>query len=340
MGQKFTDNALTTLASSITNVATTLSVAAGKGANFPQVVGKGTPGAALDFFVITMEDSAGNREKIKCEERPVGDALGSAGYPLIRGYDGTTARGWTAGDSVDLRIEKKTHQEAIDKVITAGLGHAFGIKDSTTTGLTFGYYGALLNVDGVATLIADGTLALTAGATNFIERDAAGTVSFNTASFSAGKSPLYQVVCGASQMSTITDKRADNRAIFGRSTKSLAAGGTIVLAADEVRAPILDFTGALASNTTVEMPNVKRAWIIRDQTTRGGFSLTVKVNGQPGIAIPTNGGEFHIYGNGTDIRRVQSADLLSLEAQVVNILASAAKIGVLDFLTHEAFGGI
>jgi len=105
MGIKFKDNALTTLASNIAMGATTLSVPAGKGDKFPAVTGAGIPGSATDYFYVTMEDASGNRELIKCEHRPLGtDTLGSGGYPLIRGAYGTTARGWTAGDSVDLRL--------------------------------------------------------------------------------------------------------------------------------------------------------------------------------------------------------------------------------------------
>ena len=93
MGIKFKDNALTTLASGIANVATTLAVPAGKGDNFPAIIGAGTPGSATDYFVITMENAAGQRELIKVEHRAAGsDTLGTGGYPLVRGYGGSTAR--------------------------------------------------------------------------------------------------------------------------------------------------------------------------------------------------------------------------------------------------------
>lgn len=101
MALKFTDNALTTLATGINNAATQLTVAAGTGANFPAVAG------AIDYFIITMEDASGNREFIRCDNR-AGDLLGSASYPLQRGYNGSTARSWSAGDSVDLRWNTAT----------------------------------------------------------------------------------------------------------------------------------------------------------------------------------------------------------------------------------------
>jgi len=209
MGRRFSDNALTTLASSITAVSTTLTVATGKGNNFPAVTGHGTPGATPDHFIITLEDAAKNIEKIRVENRAVAsDVLGSAGFPLVRGYDGTIARAWNAGDSVDLRFDKSEAQDVEDKVQGSALGRAFGLKGLTTIGLTFGFYGGLVYNGAVLTTVADGTVALTASQTNFVERTLAGVVSANTVGFTAGRVPLYQVATDASGITSITEKRA------------------------------------------------------------------------------------------------------------------------------------
>ena len=93
---RFTDNVLTTLATGISNVDTQLTVAAGTGTRFPSV------SSGDGYFIITMEDAAGNREFIRCDHRAT-DLMGSGPYPLQRGYGGSTARAWLAGDSVDLR---------------------------------------------------------------------------------------------------------------------------------------------------------------------------------------------------------------------------------------------
>jgi microcystin-dependent protein len=101
MGIKFTDNALTTLASNISSSDGTLTVPAGRGDNFPVVAG-----GSGDFFVVTMENGSFQREQIQVFHRPSGsDTLGSVGFPNTRAY-GTTpaARAWVAGDSVDLRL--------------------------------------------------------------------------------------------------------------------------------------------------------------------------------------------------------------------------------------------
>lgn len=100
MGIKFTDNALTILAANISDTDKTISVPAGKGDNFPTVTG-----GSGDFFVITMENAAGQRELIKVIHRLAGiDTFGSLQYPCERGYGGTLPRNWVAGDSVDLRL--------------------------------------------------------------------------------------------------------------------------------------------------------------------------------------------------------------------------------------------
>jgi hypothetical protein len=309
MTRKYTDNAGTTLAQQLLIGGTTLQVAAGKGDNFPAVTGRGAAGSAPDYFVITLEDAAGNREKIKVEQRAAGnDVLGSVGYPLVRAYDGTVARQWNPGDIVDLRWEKSEAIDVEDKIQAGAVGRLFGLKGSTTNGLNMGFYGGQLVVDGVITAIADAVLALTAAQTNYIERTVAGVVSTNIVGFSADKIPLYQITTDAGGITAIVDKRSANLPTFGYIQKSLAAGGTIVLTADEARAEMIEFTGVLPNNTNVEFPNVKRMWLIRNSCT-GSFSITPKVNGQAGAAMPasTQGKRMLIYGDGTDIRAGGSA---------------------------------
>lgn len=51
---------------------------------------------------------------------------------------------------------------------------AFGRRASACSGLTWGYYGGTIMVDGVLTQIANGTLTLTASTTNYVETTARG----------------------------------------------------------------------------------------------------------------------------------------------------------------------
>jgi hypothetical protein len=301
MGRKYKDNALTTLLANITAVSTTLQVAAGKGDNFPAVTGRGVAGSTPDFFVITMEDAAGNIEKMRIEQRTAAsDVLGSVAYPLVRGYDGTVARAWNAGDSVDLRWEHKGVQDHEDALAGALLAKLFGYKDSTTAGLNFGYYGGQLYVDGAQTTIADGVLALTLNQTNYVERDAAGVVSANVVGFSANKVPLYEVTTDGAGITTITERRAHNLPLYGKLTINVAGGaGNTVLTADQARAPIIEFTGLLTGNRTIELPTIKRAWIVHNNTT-GAFTLQCKTNAGVGPVIQ-QGTRSVVYGDGVDI---------------------------------------
>ena len=97
MPRLFSDNAITTLATGITGVETEMTVAAGKGAGFPIV-----DGTDSNYFVLTMEDAAGNLEFIRVDHR-VGDVFGSVTYPNTRAYDSSSAQAWIAADTVDLR---------------------------------------------------------------------------------------------------------------------------------------------------------------------------------------------------------------------------------------------
>lgn len=83
----FANNATSTLAGAITNVATTVNLQAGGGALFPN------PGAG-QYFVLTFVDAATGllNEIVQVTARVV-DAL-----TIVRAQEGTTAKAWLAGD--------------------------------------------------------------------------------------------------------------------------------------------------------------------------------------------------------------------------------------------------
>jgi len=88
---KFTNNATTTLASGITNVATSLTVASGTGAKFPTLSGS-------DVFYATLANTAGTVEIVQVTARSTDT------FTIVRGQDGTTAVAWNTGDKVELRV--------------------------------------------------------------------------------------------------------------------------------------------------------------------------------------------------------------------------------------------
>lgn len=90
----------------------------------------------------------------------------------------------------------------------------FGRRATTTTGLTWGYYGGRYRKDdGTFMLIANGTLLLTGSTTNYVEVDkTTGAVTTNTTAFTVGACPLYEIVTGASTITSYLDYRVGTQA--------------------------------------------------------------------------------------------------------------------------------
>ena len=89
---QFTNNASTTLASGITAIATSLTVATGAGALFP------TPSGAA-FFYCTLQNVAGTlREIVKVTARTTDT------FTIVRAQDGTSGQIFSTSDKVELRV--------------------------------------------------------------------------------------------------------------------------------------------------------------------------------------------------------------------------------------------
>ncbi len=109
MAIKWTNNASTTLASAISAVATTITVASSGGSLFPSL-------SAGDYFYATLSDSSNNLEIVKVTAK-VGDVM-----TVVRGQDGTTGTAYVGGDKFELRPT------------AAGLSISFDKSGDTITG--------------------------------------------------------------------------------------------------------------------------------------------------------------------------------------------------------------
>jgi hypothetical protein len=89
----FTNNAATTLASGLSNVATSLTVSSGTGAEFPTLAGS-------EYFYCTLANNAGSIEIVKVTARSTDT------FTIVRAQDGTSAAAWSAGDKVELRLNR------------------------------------------------------------------------------------------------------------------------------------------------------------------------------------------------------------------------------------------
>ena len=98
MSVKFSNNGHSTLASSITSSATSVTVASGHGARFPSLTGS-------EYFYATLIDSSNNLEIVKVTARS-SDVL-----TATRAQESTTARAYAIGDRIELRV---TAQSLVD----------------------------------------------------------------------------------------------------------------------------------------------------------------------------------------------------------------------------------
>lgn len=123
----------------------------------------------------------------------------------------------------------------------------WGRRASTCSGLTWGYYGGWFNG-----AIANGTVLLTASTTNYIEaHETTGAVSVNTSGFTAGKIALYQVVTGATTVTSYTDRRSFAPQALSGSGVSSVNGQTGAVTLDGAAIGITD-AGGYFTGTEVE----------------------------------------------------------------------------------------
>ncbi len=97
MSQLFKNNAVSRLAANISAVATSLTVTSGEGALFPA-----TSAADADHFLVTLENALGQKEIVKVTA-VVGDVF-TIERGTLTGTDATTARAFSTGDLVELRL--------------------------------------------------------------------------------------------------------------------------------------------------------------------------------------------------------------------------------------------
>lgn len=294
----FTNNAVSTLATGASLVATTLTVQTGHGSRFP------APGSGQGF-VATIQNGAAY-EIVLCTSR-AGDVL-----TVQRAQDGTAAQTWASGSSVDLRVPKMVLDNFAQKDTTipsAGgtMTGALLLDDSTSLTAPPLAFDGDANT-GVAHPAADTLSLVTAGAervrvtttahecmvTSLIPAGSAGapgiafTGDTDTGFFRPGADSLA-LVAGGVQIFTITSKGvevAGNVGLSGDLTVSGDAavdGSFLATAALEAKAEVLAGTFG-KFGTTLESGT----------STKVGTSLTVGTTatiGTPG----TTGNEAVVY---------------------------------------------
>ena len=177
----------------------------------------------------------------------------------------------------------------------------YGRRASTTSGLTWGYYGGKVTLAGVITAVANGTVTLTASTTNYVEAHPdTGAVSKNTTGFTAGYLPLYTIVTGTSSVTSYTDQRTLALATNATLAKALSDANATLTQAEAANAT-LTFTGTLTATRDIIVPLVgKRQWTVYNGT---GQSLRFIGASDTGITVATVKHAI-VRSDGTNIVRV------------------------------------
>jgi len=173
--------------------------------------------------------------------------------------------------------------QLLDSLSPAALG---GRRESTTTGLTWGYYGGQIMVNGVPTDIPNGTVTLTGSATNYIGLTQAGVIAVGTTR-NPLHAPLYSVVTTVSGVTSYTDERDPAilaRHCYGIATQAMADANQTISQAQSLCETLVT-TGALTATRNLVVPLVRRSWKIRNNCTGG--SIQVIGSSGTGITIAT-----------------------------------------------------
>ena len=204
MGVKITNNASATLAASISNSATTLTVTTGQGASFPTLTG-------VDYCWLTLVDTSNNVEVIKCTARSTDS------FTIVRAQDNTTARAFAISDRLELRPTAALFDEFANPLSEKGVDIASANPLVITAGSdyfdvtgTTGFAAMTVATNRQFTLQFDGALIMTHHATNL---DLPGEANITTV---AGDVATFQST-GANTVQCINYTRADGTAIVATS---------------------------------------------------------------------------------------------------------------------------
>jgi len=160
----------------------------------------------------------------------------------------------------------------------------YGLKAASTSGLTLGYHGGKISINGVVTTIADGTLAMTASVTNYVEASPqTGAVSKNTTAYTPGYWRIGRAVTGTASITTWYDDRYLG---FGQQTRMLTkafpSDANYTLTQPEADVDVIKISAGTISTTRdfVVPISFPKAWIVVNLTAQ-----SVRIIGASGTGI-------------------------------------------------------
>lgn len=208
---------------------------------------------------------------------------------------------------LDTIATNQSNKEAVVNALLDAASPAmlWGRHASACSGLTWGYYGGWYG----GAQINNGTVALTASATNYVYASAStGAVSVNTSGFPAGSIPLYSIVTGTTTVTSYTDQRS-NQAAAATSSAVYDVGGYV--------------EGTPNASETVWQFYSPRAWTLPSGASGGGkagtaatasTTFTLKQNGTSVGTLIFGAGSANGTVSITSSTAIASGDLLALVA--------------------------
>lgn len=160
----------------------------------------------------------------------------------------------------------------------------YALNAATTTGLTLGYHGGKISVGGVVTVIADGTIAMTASVTNYVEASPlTGSVTKNSTAYTPGYLRIGRAVTGTASITTWYDDRYLG---FGNQTRMLTKGfpsdANYTLTQPEADVDVIKISaGTISTTRDFIVPIIfPKVW-----TVVNGTAQSVRIIGSSGTGI-------------------------------------------------------
>lgn len=238
----FANNAFSTLASGITDADVSLTVAGGDGALFPSISG-------TDYFYATLIDTSNNLEIIKCTARST-DTL-----TIERGAESTTARAYSAGDRIELRItaagltdvvtQAGTAQTAAEAAQTAAEAAQTAAETAETNAETAETNAATSEANALAAANTIG-FKYTFSSTTTMSDPGTGLIRFNNATVAS----VTSIAIAATTAATGNPDISDFIVLWDDPTSTRSAMLTLRTSGEPGSLAIFAVTGAVTDNTT------------------------------------------------------------------------------------------
>jgi hypothetical protein len=275
----FTNNAATTLASGISAVATSLTVATGTGVLFPTLAGS-------QYFYCTLENTAGTlREIVKVTARSTDT------FTIVRAQDSTTAQSWSTGDKVELRIiaAELNNFPKLDEVNTYSAAQTFSVNP-VMSGLTAS---VPVFTDSSKNLTSTGTVPTNQGGTGLTTFTAANNAIYSTSSSALTAGTLPIAAGGTNSTATPTAGGIGYGTGTAHAYTTVGTSGQALVSAG-ASAPSFGTLGIAGGGTGLTSTPANGALDIGNGT---GFTRTTLTQGS-GITITNGAGSITIASSG------------------------------------------